>query len=322
MTKIKMPQGTRFLFALAAAMCLSILAADATAAFTGSRAIPYEGTLFDGADLADGRYDFRVSFYVSADEKSAPIWEEVHSAAQVSRGRFLLTITNGMTILGDVNALWNPGNSGLYLGISVCKHIEGDAAPCEYVALDGRQRVLTVPFANRIVQDTPVGTIISVAPFVDAPDPRFWLPCDGSAVPEDSALGAVIARKSAELKTPLPFETPIMNEYVFPSGGNHGVPEVGGSNDGHHHSFALNTDSAGEHDHSFWIIALHGDASKGSSYRTLRQDMHRQPHRTGASGKHEHKVVGTIGRVDGSNGDAAGSNRPLFYKVVYYIRYN
>ena len=188
------------------------------------------------------------------------------------------------------------------------------------------------------VHIAPIGMIIPLVPYADAPDFRYWLPCDGRAIPPESALGKMTILKN------LPLITPTLNDRRFLMGGTPFSLDVGGNNDGHFHSFSLSTKSdstedpnpgskLAKHKHGYARLGNNkGEFHDNDGDRTLfnhkRDDTVNDSTGVPSEIGHKHsipsiEVVGTIGNnSNGNSGDEKDSNLPQYYKVCYYVRIN
>jgi hypothetical protein len=176
----------------------------------------------------------------------------------------------------------------------------------------------------------PLGAIIAVHKNVKiTPSTDFWSPCDG------------VEALSGELFDPV-VNVPDLTDDRFLMGAT-GAAATGGVNDGHKHdsgtlsgslsggSISGNTGDAGAHDHG-----VKGDnGSGGSGHNNVSTTWssatdNSEPYVTLGVGNHNHDLSGAS--VSGSvsisgnagsgaaDGDAAGSNRPKYFTVDYYMR--
>lgn len=199
----------------------------------------------------------------------------------------------------------------------------------------------------------PVGSIISIHKNVISgftPSPKVWAYC-GATPPVAGwvAAGGRIAGDALPTDRFTAGTVPALDDDRFLMGGDgtaDGAADNGGSNKGHFHGFSpdttthsLTADSAGDHNHELRRFT----GGSGTTYRvnagaivTGDTPTHQETTNGGGvggpypsttnDGAHGHNISGTIsiggdvGNLSGHDGDAAGSNRPRYFGVYYYMR--
>ena len=153
--------------------------------------IPYQGVLERDGELVDGSASFQVSLFAVEDGDDSAIWgPEEHRDIDVRDGRFSLTIGGG-----------NPPGSGpldyshiehpsLFLQIRVQTGDDTD-----YVTLDGRQQILSSPFAirsYRAMYASEAETVTSLSAISQGTDDEITVSGSLSATcpPDTSRVGA------------------------------------------------------------------------------------------------------------------------------------
>lgn len=283
--------------------------------------IPYHGYVQNGGSPADGEYDFQFSVYPSADPAAAAVWSERQDAVQVVGGNFSVVLGEGTTTAGSLASVW--ALDSMHLGIELCERTTPSTA-CFLTALAGRQRLLSVPSAVSSVPTGPVGQIMAMDFDAPAPDPAFWLESDGRAIPADSRLGRHLASLS------LPLVTNDLTDDRFLMGA--AAAGRGGDNDGHTHAFALQADNpnAGSplasHTHNVVTWSGAAEGVENSNVENVARDSVTTRASSGPVGgvaavNHTHPVSGTVGSGM-TDGDAAGSNRPRYQAVRYFVKIN
>lgn len=286
-----------------------------------SHAFPYHGYVQDGGSPADGEYDFLFSIYPSGDPAAAPVWSERQNRVTVAGGNFSVALGEGTTTVGSFDSVWSLDQ--MHLGIELCERT-APATPCFLVSLAGRQRILSVPTAVSSVPTGPIGQIMPIDFDAPDPDPAFWLESDGRAIPAESLLGRHLASRS------LPLVTNDLTDDRFLMGS--AAAGRGGDNDGHTHSFALQADDPPPGSplasHSHDVITWSGGTQmvEDSNVETVANDASTLRRTSGPVGGsagvlHTHPITGTIG-TGTTAGDDAGSNRPRYQAVRYFVKIN
>lgn len=114
------------------------------------RVVPYQGTLFQAGDAANGLHDFRFALFTSEPDSAAldcllsagptcPLWAEERVGVNVADGQFSV-------VLGESVALTDTilGQGALYVGIAV-----KSADDLAFTKLQGSTRLLPTPWASR-----------------------------------------------------------------------------------------------------------------------------------------------------------------------------
>jgi microcystin-dependent protein len=126
--------------------------------------IPYQGYLsFNGAAI---NVSEDLTFFAVTDPTDGPgdaLWTETHTNVEVTAGHFSVTLGSITPFPAELFA-----RDALYIGIQV-----GALSP---VTLDGRQRLLAVPYA---VDALPPGTIL---PYAGTVAPPGWALCAGQSL--------------------------------------------------------------------------------------------------------------------------------------------
>ena len=286
-----------------------------------SHLIPYHGYVQNGGSPADGVYDFQFSIYPSADPAAAAVWSERQDAVSVVGGNFSVALGEGVTSAGSFDDVWELDR--LHLGIELCERTS-PATACFLTALAGRQRILSVPSAVSSVPTGPLGQIMAIDFDAPDPDPAFWLESDGRAIPATSRLGRHLAASS------LPLVTNDLTDDRFLMGAT--ARGRGGDNDGHTHAFALQADNppAGtplaSHSHTVTTWGGGTEGVENSDVENVARDHTTTRTTSGPVGgatavNHTHPISGTVG-AGTTDGDAAGSNRPRYQAVRYFVKIN
>lgn len=290
--------------------------------------IPYEGTIQTDGVAGTGYHDFRFSIYADQSPGATAVWSELHASVAVDDGRFSVVLGEGTSEEGALDAVW--ALNELYLGVEVCQR--SGATACALVPLSGRQRILPVPRATHAIAAGSLGQIISMSPVVPEPDPRFWILCDGRAIPPNSRLGKFMIQNGETAPV-----TPDLTDDRFLMGSPTGLsPDAGslrgGHNDGHGHAFALQTGNPNANSplasHTHNVITYSGATQmvEDSNVETVANDSLTTrttsgPNNGNAGVAHTHPVTGTIG-TSAADGDATGANLPRYQRVHYYMKIN
>lgn len=311
----------KLLVAATVASALLVAVVARTQPPVSSQLIPYHGYVQNGGSAGEGDYDFQFSVYPSADPAAAPVWAERQDAVPVVGGNFSVVLGEGATTVGGLGSVWSLDE--IYLGIELCERTTA-STPCFLVPLSNRQRILSVPSAVSSVPTGPLGQIMALDFDAPAPDPAFWLESDGRAVPAESRLGRHLATEGLALVTN------DLTDDRFLMGGT--ARARGGDNDGHTHSSALEADDppAGtplaSHTHS--VVTWSGGTQQveDSNVEQVANDSFTTRTTSTPLGgapavNHTHPVSGTIG-AGATDGDGAGSNRPRYQAVRYFVKIN
>jgi len=283
-----------------------------------SHLIPYHGYVQNGGSPADGLYDFEFSIYPSADPSAAAVWSERQDSVMVVGGNFSVALGEGVTSAGSFDEVW--ALDRLHLGIELCERT-APASPCFLTALAGRQRILSVPSAVSSVPTGPLGQIMAIDFDAPDPDPAFWLESDGRAIPAGSRLGRHLAASSLPLVT-----NDLTDDRFLMGAAGRGR---GGDNDGHTHAFALAADNPtpgsplASHTHNYTRINSESEAieTENQSARRFVNGSSTIASSGPNNVDHTHPISGTVG-AGTTDGDAAGSNRPRYQAVRYFVKIN
>jgi hypothetical protein len=303
------------------ALLVAVVARTQPPASGSPYAFPYHGYVQDGATAADGLYDFQFTIYPSSDPAAAPVWTERQDSISVVGGNFSVALGEGVTSVGAFPSIF--ALDQMYLGIELCERTSPPSA-CFLTALAGRQRIMSVPAAVSSVPTGPVGEIMAIDFDAPDPDPAFWLESDGRAIPASSRMGRHLTSRG------LPLVTNDLTDDRFLMGA--AATGRGGDNDGHTHAFALTAENpvAGSalatHQHNVvtWLGAT--QQVEDANVETVANDVLGTRTTSGPNGgnagvAHTHPVSGTVGSGLAS-GDAAGSNRPRYQAVRYFVKIN
>lgn len=299
------------------ALLIAVVARTQPPTTTSAHAFPYHGFVQDGGSPAEGTYDFQFTIYPSGDPAAAPVWTERQDSVQVVGGNFSVALGEGTTTVGSFASIWQLER--MYLGIELCERTTPSSA-CFLTPLAGRQRILNVPSAVSSVPTGPIGEIMAIDFDAPDPDPAFWLESDGRAIPAGSRLGRHLASRG------LPLVTNDLTDDRFLMGA--AASGRGGDNDGHTHAFSLQADNPTPgsplHSHTHTVITWSGasESVENADIEPVARDTTTTRTTSPPNNvNHTHPVSGTVGSGT-TDGDAAGSNRPRYQAVRYFVKIN
>lgn len=121
----------------------SSVRADIPAPATASSAVAYAGFLESNGVPVNGTASVRAAVFDAA-TGGTPVYAEQHDTVPVAAGQFQLLLGTGTTTAGSYESAWATAHGELFLALEV----KGPGA-ADFVALDGRQRLATAPYAHR-----------------------------------------------------------------------------------------------------------------------------------------------------------------------------
>ncbi|MBB6464089.1 tail fiber protein [Flammeovirga kamogawensis] len=195
--------------------------------------------------------------------------------------------------------------------------------------VDGSENIISqqkfnyVPYAYSALNGAPSGTIIS---YVGSTAPDGWMLCDGSNVPNGTALKDIIGlTKSPDLRGIFLRGTGTNTSYKNSSDAFVKGPSLNGyqkdklRDHGHDNDISVSLSNAGSHNHDYNKLEDNSgtDVTGYAAGVNKRDNFSRS---TGSGGSHSHTATlsGSIG--DANGGAVSTETRPINYGVTYIIK--
>ena len=258
----------------------------------------YQGTLNDSSgNPVTGQHEMTFRLYNDLLGGTA-FWNETQTVAFDTTGHFSVT-------LGSINPIDKNNFTGqTYIGIQVGS--DPELAP--------RQQLTSVAYALKAADAIPAGAIIMWSGAIDA-IPTGWALCDGNNGTPD-----------------------LRDRFVVGAGTSYTVSAMGGTNtvnlshshtvDSHHHYLSLNTNSAGNHSHTYsGTTSIEDDEAtmdNGNGHHVADNGHHHTfSGTTSTSGNHVHSVSGNTGSASpgtDSKLSPTTENRPPYYALAFIMK--